>query len=494
MKNKIFSRHSGNGSRLQEKLGCNGFRNIHYFAIILILIFSSVGCKKFITIPAPVTSLISSSVFTDNASANKAQLSIYSQFAIGKAYNLSLFQGLSADEFVNYSTSQDNIQLYTNGLLNTNVNTALIWSSSYNYIFQANAVLEGINSSSTLDPKVKQQLKGEAEFTRAFFYFYLVNLFDDVPLILTSNYNETFQTTRAPKEQVYAQIFSDLKEAKTLLSSGFVGVDGITISTERIRPTTWAASALLARAYLYYGNLTNDPANFNNAVTEASLVIANSGQFSLVTDLNKVFKANSLEAIWQISEAPNNPANGARNLILTTIPSNVSLSPQLVNTFEPNDKRKANWVGTYVNGANTYYYPFKYQTVGSASLQEYDMVLRLAEQYLIRAEAEANIGGSNINVAIADLNIIRNRAGLNPYIGATDKASVLTAILHERQVELFTELGHRWLDLKRTNSVDNIMTTAATQKNGSWTTTQKLYPIPQADRIADQNLSQNPGY
>lgn len=458
-----------------------------YQYFLLILVLSGSGCQKFIQIPPPASSLISQTVFSTNASANQAQLSIYSQFVVNtNSYKLTLYTGLSSDELINYSTTLDNIQLFTNGLINTNGATSSIWSSCYNFIYQANAVLDGINSSSTLDPNVVKQLKGEAKFTRAFMYFYLVNLFGPIPLDTTVNYNNTIKLSRSDTSQVYNQIISDLKDAEVNLSNTFLSVDGITQSSERLRPTTWAASALLARVYLYLKD-------YANAMSEASKVIGNTGMFSLVTDLNKVFKANSLEAIWQATEAPNNTYTGLQ-FILTSTPGVASLSTQLESAFENNDKRQQNWVKTYLNGPKTYYYAYKYQVNTTGTSTEYDMLLRLAEQFLIRSEAEANGAGNGISAAITDLNTIRTRAGLNGYAGPSTKDSVIAAIMRERRVELFTELGHRWLDLKRTGSINSVMDTTTTQKGGAWKSTQQLYPIPQADRVLDNNLSQNDGY
>jgi hypothetical protein len=121
------------------------------------------------------------------------------------------------------------------------------------------------------------------------------------------------------------------------------------------------------------------------------------------------------------------------------------------------------------------------------------MLLRLAEQYLIRAEARAQL--NNVNGAQSDLNTIRSRAGLS-IIMPNDKNTLLDAILHERKVELFTELGHRWFDLKRTGHVDAVMSIEAPKKiNGmGWKSYQQLYPLPLTDLQRDQNLVQNPGY
>ena len=116
------------------------------------------------------------------------------------------------------------------------------------------------------------------------------------------------------------------------------------------------------------------------------------------------------------------------------------------------------------------------------------MVLRLAEQYLIRAEARAQ--QNNISGSQSDLNLIRNRAGL-VNTAANDKTALLTAIEHERQVELFTEWGHRWLDLKRTNRADAVL---GPIKAPNWQPTDMLYPIPQTQIANDPNVHQNPGY
>ncbi len=162
------------------------------------------GCKKFIKIPPPRAALVGTSVFSNNTTANKAQLSIYSSLSVnGYWYFLSLYPGLSADEFTNYSTSQDDVSVYSNSLLPVNGNISAIWSQGYNYVFQANAVLDGIAESSGLDPKVIQQLKGEAQFTRALMYFYLVNLYGDVALYLLSKTHFIFILVQRLKKIIH---------------------------------------------------------------------------------------------------------------------------------------------------------------------------------------------------------------------------------------------------------------------------------------------------
>jgi hypothetical protein len=134
---------------------------------------------------------------------------------------------------------------------------------------------------------------------------------------------------------------------------------------------------------------------------------------------------------------------------------------------------------------------YKYKTAPGSTI-EYSMILRLAEQYLIRAEAR--VQQNKLSDAIADLNTIRSRAGLGSIDVNSTKDQILTAILHERQVELFTE-AQRWFDLKRFGLIDSVMTVVTPQKGGSkWDTNQQYYPIPLTDIQNDNNIVQNQGY
>jgi hypothetical protein len=154
---------------------------------------------------------------------------------------------------------------------------------------------------------------------------------------------------------------------------------------------------------------------------------------------------------------------------------------------------------------DTVYCPFKYKLNSSdptittstltANMKEYFMVLRLGEQYLIRAEARAKLGNSG--GAQSDLNSIRNRAGLANYSGATDQTSLVTAILNERRHELFSEWGNRWFDLKRTGNIDAVMSVVTPQKSKgttSWQSFQQLYPIPITELQLAPNITQTNGY
>jgi hypothetical protein len=460
---------------------------------VLILLLSLTGCKKFVEIDNPPTLLVASSVFNDNTTATSAQTVIYSQMSNNsESLNMSNNSGLLSDELISYSASGDNRQYYTNAM--AAVNGPGPWASAYSYIYQANAVMEGLQNSHGVNPGVKKQLSGEAKFIRAFWHFYLTNCYGNVPLVTTTNYAVNTRLARTPQALVYEQIITDLKDAQGLLAGHYVDFSDTANTTERTRPTLWAADALLARAYLY-------TKKYDLAEAAATAVINHTDLYGLEPDLNKVFLANSQEAIWQLQiPLPNNgfaTFDGA-HFILKAAPNGggVSVSSQLLSSFESGDSRRTNWVHDTTFAGTPYAYPYKYkQGTNVTTVKEYVMVLRLGEQYLIRAEARARQG--KLPEAIADLNLIRNRAGLGNYTGSTtDPAAILGAILHERQVELFTEWGHRWFDLVRTGTVNSVMGVVTPLKGGTWSTDghQTLYPILQTELVNDNNLTQNPGY
>jgi hypothetical protein len=467
--------------------------------LLLITIFLSLvqlSCKKLVTVDAPTNVLVTTSVFNTDGTAITAQLAVYADLARQLA-DFGALNGSASDELTNFSTTQFNIDVYLNNLNAQNDGGFNgYWSVLYKNIYQENAIIENVQASAGMSNSVKQLMTGEALFMRAWCYFQLVNMFGDVPLVTTTDYKVNSTLARTPKDQVYGQMVNDLTVAlgSGLLSPAYLDPNDNAGITDRVRPTTWAAHALLARVYLYMGK-------YDLANQEAGAVISNSSMFSLVTDLNKVFKKNSSEAIWQLMPATGKFWSTAGNGFILVAPPAAgtngafyALSPQLLSAFEPNDARKINWIGRYTQGVTTWNFAYKYKDNNTATtLNEYDMVLRLAEQYLIRAEAEANGAGNGLNGAVSDLNAIRNRAGLPNYSGSVDKTSLLTAIAHERQVELFTE-NYRWFDLKRTKTVDAVMSVVTPLKGGAWNSYQQLYSLNVSDLQYNPNLVQNPGY
>ncbi len=446
-----------------------------------VIIFSVAGCEKMISVGLPADLLGTSTIFQDSATAQSAVIGMYGQLYNGSgtgqsvySYRISMLPARSAEEQIPAATTFDNF--YGNSLVPGNTDLSDLWSNSYSIIYIANNIIEGTAASSTISPSLKRQLAAEATFIRAFCHFYLVNLFGKVPLITTTSVTTTNTAPAASIDSVYSRIISDLTNAREALATDYSWSGG-----DRTRVNSQVASALLARVYLYRGQ-------WALAETEASRVIGNTGTYSLVTDLNKVFLANSTEAIWQFYTN----VRGYTYYTDYNIPDGTSvpdytLSSYLLDAFEPNDARKTDWTGSTSIMSENYTYPYKYKSKTDNDA-EYQMALRLGEQYLIRAEARAQ--QNKISEAKDDLDAIRTRAGL-PGTSAGDKTSLLSAIAHERQVELFCEWGDRWLDLKRTNKADAVL---KVEKPAGWQATDTVYPIPTSAISTNPNLKQNPGY
>jgi starch-binding outer membrane protein, SusD/RagB family len=477
--------------------------NNYKLIIPIVFIVALASCKKFVEAPPPLNEITGATVYSNNSSAISVMTGLYSNMMASPSMSsgfpsIGFSTGLSSDELINEAPNNpQQVQFYENAVIAGRVGTPgqsdYLWQELYNYIYVTNTVLEGLGNSTAVTAPVKQQTSGEAKFMRAFFHFYATNLYGDVPLVTSTNYLVNNTSSRSPQALVYEQIIADLKDAQSKLNSNFVDANGA-VTMERTRPNQEAATALLARVYLF-------TAKYDSAAMEATKVIANS-EYSLDT-LNGVFLANSSEAIWQLRPvSPGYNTLDAYYYVLHGVPGppyGVVISPYLLSAFENGDARYTNWVDSISSGGTTYYFPYKYKVwQQNEPITEYTMVLRLAEQYLIRAEAEAHGAGGGLTAAIADLNVIRNRAGLPDYNGsATDASAILAAVTHERQVELFTEWGHRWFDLIRTGLINSVLGSpgnVCAAKGGTWIPDKALLPIPYADLQIDPNLKQNQGY
>jgi starch-binding outer membrane protein, SusD/RagB family len=476
--------------------------NIHkvtppFYSIMMILALSS--CTKLISISPPISTITTAEVFADSADATAALLGVYSNlsntggnFSIASGA-ISMYTGLSSDELVDFGLIGANY-VYINQVTSQLADIdQYFWTPGYNVLYGVNACIAGVTGAANISQPSKNEILAESKFIRAFINFNLVNLFGGVPLVTTTSYKTNALLPRASIDSVYASIVSDLYDAYSVLPGDYSVSAGA-----RIRANKWAAAALLARVYLYENIL-------DSAEEMATAVINNSNLFALEPTPNTVFSINSKEAIlqWNLnpSQFPYNCTIEGYNVVPTS--GNYPyyyISNQLLSSFEPGDIRRVNWVDSITYSGVVYYYPYKYkngpdQLVVNGSPTEYYTVLRLAEQYLIRAEARLG-GGSNILGAIDDINIIRTRAGLNPLSHSITNGEASQALAHERQIELFAEWGHRWFDLKRTHKIDSVMTIVTPQKNGGkiWVSNQQLYPIPLSELQLNPNLIQNFGY
>lgn len=437
--------------------------------LVVLMAFFVWGCEKFVVVDPPITSLTGNTVFEDETTATAAIMNVYHDisFAYYRPFqgeqSLSWMSGLMADEYNSYFT--DNRAEFANHQITPqNLIVRTNWAALYEDIYRVNIILEQMSISEKLSTSFRERLEGEARFLRALMYFYLVNFWENVPLILTTDYMQNKTLPQSDKEKIYAQIVEDLTVARELLGKH-------SLTNSKTRPNYYTASALLAKVFL-------QTQQWAKAIEAASVSI-NSGVYELEGDLDKVFLNNSKEVIWNI--IPITPSiqtwDGFR-FILRSTPTAVTVSDSLLEAFEIGDIRKANWIGTFNVNGNNYHYPYKYKvrltTEHAEPLPEYFVMFRLSEQYLIRAEANIILG--NLSEGVIDLNKIRNRAGL-PSFEPQNSEKLLEMVHQERRVEFFAEGSIRWFDLKRLGL-----------------TRTKFLPIPENELLYNPALIQNSGY
>jgi hypothetical protein len=430
------------------------------------------SCKKFTEIGAPPTQVLTSDVYTNDLTAASAVMGLYTGVINQLLVPCTMYPGMSADD-VQYNTPGSDYDGYkTNTISINNVLNANAWYYHYMYLRNINYAITGLTNSTALTPSIKNQLLGEAKFLRAFVLFELVNFYGDVPMPLSNNDQENAYLPRTPAKDVWTQIIADLKDAQSLLPETYTG-------SFRARINKWAATTLLARAYLYNKD-------YPNAEAEAAKVI-DSKVYTIVAPAS-VFVNTSNEIIWQITNTTGISTYGANyNSAANSLPA-YSLYDTLYRSFETGDLRKTNWTSDTTASGVTYHRVTKYKLKSGTTGNEYNVALRFAELYLIRGEARAQ--QDKLALAKTDIDVLRTRAGLTGLSATLSHDDMLLAIEQERKVELFGEWGHRWFDLKRTNRAATVI---GGQKN-TWKNTAVLYPVPDAQRLVNTNLSQNEGY
>jgi hypothetical protein len=385
------------------------------------------------------------------------------------------------------------------------------WGDSYTTINRANAVLDhvpGIQMDSTL----KARVLGEARYLRALAYFNLVRFYGDVPLIEHEvNSLQGLDVSRAPKDQVYALIVSDLQTAAANLPAAYSGAD-------LGRVTSGAAQALLAKVYL-------QQKNWNSAAQTAGTIIS-SGRYAL----NPVWKDNfsvekefiNPESIWEINYDHVLDPGAGSVVTLFSLPSNypggdsyglMGLVPSLVRLYAPGDQRgnhgtfmappytdklnrTVSW--TVPNGPafDKYLDENSDQNMTKRGWVQQDnnwIISRFADVLLIYAEAVNEGGTAGPMSAVQALDSVRHRAGL-PSVGVSGQGALRDSIRVERRREFVLE-GQRWFDLQRYGTLDAAMRAKQAEMGYAVIGVPSQYfPIPQSELDINPNLTQNPGW
>jgi starch-binding outer membrane protein, SusD/RagB family len=344
--------------------------------------------------------------------------------------------------------------------------TTSLWLTAYFGINQVNNILAAIPNVTELTAAQANSLRGEALFVRSLHYHTLVRAFGGVPLITepTRSPDEN-APARSTQAEVYTRIETDLEEAATLLT----GSDGDG------RADRMAAIALLARVYL-------DDGKFALARDRATTVIA-SGGYSLVNYADIFETKHSDESIFELTYTTQSANNHAFFFFPQALGGRRGYAPttSLANAYELGDPRRAATIDSL--GTSGTRFGVKYFRIGVGD--DNVVILRLAEMYLIRAEANMRLGAP-IATVLADINVVRARAGRAPLSDAviTTQAQLITALAAEQRVEFALE-GHRFYDLRRLGLATTVLSLAPERL---------LWPIPQRELDTNELLTQNPGY
>jgi hypothetical protein len=422
--------------------------------------------------PTPAQQLPADKAITDAGSARAATIGAYDLVQAYYRLNWPVLGFLPGENVRFNGTLNQFLQIDQNQLSADNVLITEAWTQMYQAVNASNnllAAVPGINDP-LLPTAEKNQLLGEAYFLRALVYFDLGRGWGGVPLVLTpTRTKENGQgLRRSTLNQTYDQVLADLAQAETLLPD----------AATRNRAVKASARALRARLHLYRQQ-------WALAESYTSQVIA-SPNYRLVTPYRAFSTAPFLssESVLELTFSNADANTMWNNWFPSALGGQFNFQPVPAAIAALNDpavggSRSALLASTVIGGATV-----TYGNLYSRSAQRDDpsYVLRLAEQYLIRAEARARQG--RLSEAVADLNAVRTRAGLAGTDAVTAE-QLLLAIENERKIEFAFE-ADRWFDLVRTGRAGTVLGVTDQRR---W-----LFPIPFNDLVADPDLVQNPGY
>lgn len=432
------------------------------------LLLLSVSCKKYLE-EVPNNALPTETSITDVSTARAAIIGTYDRLQSYYASSYPTLGTITTDNVVFNGTLSEYLQLDQNAIPTDNVITVSAYQGIYRTINSANSVIAYVPglSDPLLNTAEKSKILGEAYFIRALAFFDLARGWGGVQLQLkpTVDLNGLKGIKRSTLTQTYDQVLADLVQAEQLLPED---------ATTRNRAQKSAARALRARLHLYRKE-------WADAENYASLVISNT-KYSLVKPYKSFFTApfQTAESVLELAYSVND-RNSYWNLWYpSSAGGQFTLKPSDGLVAKLNNAALGGTRNTLIAGTGTTVYGVLYNTTATSTDPSY--LIRIAELYLIRAEARAQ--QNKLTEAAADLNLVRARAEV-PATSAVTQASLLQAIEDENGIEFAFE-AHRWFDLVRTERAGAVL---GINNRNYW-----LFPIPYSDVQSDPDVTQNPGY
>lgn len=439
------------------------------FTLLTLFFIVATSCDVLDT--DPETSLPSETAIVDGASAEAVLLGAYSRMQVGSYYGIeyTLNNDLASDNARYQGFFDSQLEVDSGNVPISNLWVGNAWVNIYRVANIANLLIAEIPEIEDDAFSNREQVLGEAHAIRALAYFDLLRAYGyhfdtssefGVPLLLEPIENNDFNLIpdipRSTVSDTYQRIFDDLSTAISLMQ-GY---------NDNTRLSYWPAVALRARINLYAGN-------YEEAFTDANDVIENGG-FALVEDVESLFLTTDTtqESIFDLVFTDQDQSEYFTFMFQR---DEYNVDPSLIASFEEGDDR-----ATLFSFSRNSDRSLKWSDSNNSNNLK---LLRLGEMYLIRSEA-AVFRSDNPDVGTDDLNIIRNRAGLNNLGPLTSIDEYVDALLQERRAELHYE-GHRFYDLVRLDRFSDVLG----RENF-----RKVFPIPRDELQISGVLEQNPGY
>ncbi|HEX6925327.1 MAG TPA: RagB/SusD family nutrient uptake outer membrane protein [Longimicrobiaceae bacterium] len=514
-------------------------------ALVLGVALASSACDDSFLTTVPPDQLSDEVFWTQE---KDAILSVNALYPLLFGYEVTEFDAASDNAWAHKSF--DDWYLIGNGTLDAaNGTVENIFNQSYQAIRRANELLANIDRIPEMNEQLRDRIKGEARFHRAYHYMMLANLFGDVPLVLEPiSIPESQELTRTPRAQVIDQVLADLDFAASVLPVSYP-------ESERGRVTRGAAYALKARAALW-------ESRWDVAAAAAAEVMKPEYGYELYPDYTNLFRyagEDNPEIILAerymkgqrshgvfADYAPRSMLGGSTIVPLRSLVDSYTMidglpideSP-LYDPENPYENRDLRMYGTLLypgaifdgevynslpdsptpdrvkndfNATATGYQQIKY--VDPADREDPNnsgldfIILRYADVLLMYAEAKVEL--NQIDQSVYDaLNLVRDRAGLPPITGSHSQAELREIVRHERRVELALE-GLRLFDIRRWRIAEQVMPGRSygidyINSEGEVETIladnrffdparDYLWPIPLKELDLNPDLGQNPGY
>ncbi|MEI9942803.1 MAG: RagB/SusD family nutrient uptake outer membrane protein [Chitinophagaceae bacterium] len=436
-----------------------------------IIFFSS--CTKVLD-RQPELYVDESQSIVDKKSADAALIGAYNSLSQNSNQGVTFRYAVNllSDNLKWVGNSPTNREFDVYGIFATNSRVSELWAAIYKTINISNNIIATVPAINdvTFSQADRNNSRGEAFFLRAYSYFDLVRLWGNVPIQTkpTKTTADAEGIGNSTAAVVYKQVEQDLDSAETLLSS----------TVNRNRANKFTAKALKARLYLYLKE-------WAKAESYATELINSTANFKLVKPYNLFYASkNTTESIFEIDYTINNKNSWASNWFASNITGG---KKELLPTDEfialakdPTISGDRSALLLTVSGVTYGNMNFK---IATGDDQVY--AIRIAEMYLIRAEARTEKSTPDFLSALEDLNAVRSRANAPAIATVADKNELIDKILLERRIEFAYE-SQRWFDLIRKGKAQSVL--------GITDATKLLFPIPKQQILVNPALVQNPGY